>query len=132
MFVKNKIIGFIGNTRLPYFNIKTRKNEVKARPILVIGTEKGTLPCDLTCLPISKVSLEKYKDELFDYELDKEMVDNLKLRHKPSFIRTHKVFTVPSQDFAYFKRGSVNLKEDYPGLFEEIKERFNKFTETLF
>lgn len=132
MSEKNEIIGSIGNTRLPYYNVRTRKNEVKARPVLVIGAEKRNLPCDLTCLPISKVSLEKNRDELFDHELDDEMVNNLNLRHKPSYIRTHKVFTASSQDFAYFKNGSVNIQKDYPGLFKEVKEKFNEFTERLF
>ena len=124
------LIGKVVISRYPYYNSKTGKNSFKARPMLVIGTEKDTFPCDLITLPLSSVTIKQNLHSTFDIRLDDEECSMLNLDCMPSFVRVHKQTVVHSKDV------SSNIVADLKGLLPQkymfIKEVHNSFIEELF
>lgn len=97
--------------------------------MLAIGVEKDTFPCNVTMLPISKISHSKNIHSLYDRKLEKEC-KQLNLNIVPSYIRVHKVGTVHSNDIN--NKEISDLKEILPELYDEISELFKTFTDNLF
>ncbi len=97
--------------------------------MLAIGVEKDSLPCDVTMLPISKISYRENIHADYDKKLDRECKE-LNLTVTPSYIRVHKVTTVYSKDIHSIEVS--DLKERFPELYNEIKELFKSFSDTLF
>lgn len=127
----SRLIGRYCFSTFAYFNPKTTKYEYKKRPILVIGVEKEFLPCDITVLPISKISNVHNIDDTYDYKLTRKDFPKCSLGYDPSYVRTHKITTIHSKDL------SVNgiecqFDEEYPSEYEGIKKLVKQFTETLF
>nr|WP_241864546.1 type II toxin-antitoxin system PemK/MazF family toxin [Staphylococcus massiliensis] len=123
-------IGIIAITRLPYYNIKDKKIAYKARPVLIIGAELKTLPCDFTVLPLSSIS-DKSKISLeFDYEISSKDCRKYNLKNNLSFIRTHKPTTINSRDV--HNKVICNLRLlDYQ-TYLIIEQKYHKFSKTLF
>ncbi|MCJ8008885.1 hypothetical protein ACFFF5_10145 [Lederbergia wuyishanensis] len=125
------LIGKIYKSRFSYFDPRTRGYKFKRRPLLIVGAEKETLPCDLTVLPISKISVSSNIHDAFDIKLTKQDHENLNLTHDPSYVRTHKMTTIYSLDLIH--NGEISsLKDLYPKVYEEIKEKFEGFAISLF
>jgi len=125
------LIGKIFKSRFKYFDSRQSKVLFKIRPVLIIGVEREKTPCDLTVLPISKVSLKVNLNEDYDYEITKSQHEKLSLDQDPSYIRTHKVTTIHSQDLPH--NGLISsLKDSYPEDYELIKKKFEEFSQGLF
>ena len=73
----SRLIGHIYSSKFQFYNIKTHQVEFKNRPVLIIGIEKDTGPCDLTVLPLSSVS----KKENLLPKYDVEIIYNSYRRH---------------------------------------------------
>lgn len=123
-------IGCITISRLPFYDIKTNTTKYKARPVLVIGIESNTFPCDFVILPISTITHNVYRHSKFDYELDQHICRTMNLKIYPSYIRVHKQSTSHSsninQNIVY------NLAIDQSDLYQIIKSLHQEFTESLF
>lgn len=125
------LIGKIYKSRFSYYDPRSRSYKFKRRPLLIVGAEKEILPCDLTVLPISKISVDSNLHEEFDVKLTEQEHENLKLNHDPSYVRTHKITTIYSLDLVH--NGEISsLKDLYPKVYEEIKEKFESFPVSLF
>lgn len=125
------LIGKACNSRFQYFNVRTGRMEFKLRPVLIIGAERSILPCDLTVLPISKVSNPINLDSNYDYPLESEEHKSLNLKYYPSYIRTHKVSTINSRDLN-FDTLNASIKDDFPENYATIKSKFEEFSRNLF
>lgn len=123
-------IGKIVISRFPYFDVKTKSQKFKGRPMLVIGIEKEIFPCDFNVLPISKVSKQKHVSEDYDVALNNSQCEALSLNHSPSYVRVHKQSIVNSRDV---QSGSISdLKNTLPEVYDEIKNKHILFNEDLF
>lgn len=127
----SRLIGRACNSRFQYFNVKTGKLDFKLRPVLIIGAERDILPCDLTVLPISKVSNPINLDPKYDYALTLPDHQSLRLKYYPSYVRTHKVSTISSRDLN-FNSLDCSIKNDFPTDYQNIKDNFNDHAENLF
>lgn len=126
-----KLIGRMCDSRFKYFDPKSRRYKFKLRPILIIGAEKELLPCDLTVLPVSKVSNVNNRDENYDYPLTKKKHSNLNLKYDPSYVRTHKVSTIHSKDLS-FEYTDCSLADLYQEDYENIEKTYRTFSDNLF
>lgn len=97
--------------------------------MLAIGVERDMFPCDVTMLPISKISYSNNIHPLYDRKLENEC-GRLNLNVVPSYIRVHKVATVHSSNIN--ARAISDLKEVLPELYNELSELYKTFTEALF
>ncbi|MBM6628530.1 hypothetical protein JTF04_02460 [Mammaliicoccus vitulinus] len=123
-------IGKITNTKFPYYDIKSQSVRFKARPVMIVGCEYDSFPCDFTILPVSKIQDESRRNQKYDHELNEEKCRLLNLKCIPSFIRCHKIGTVSSYDV---DRNIISdIKVAYPILFDEIHQKYNDFNSTLF
>lgn len=124
------LIGKIAIGALPYYDLRTKQTKFKKRPMLIIGVEKDLLPCDLTYLPLSSISIRKNVSDKFDVMLKEEVHAHLNLNIYPSYIRTHK------QGVIYSKKLSNNficdLLEKDIDLFERIKLVHQSHHKTLY
>lgn len=127
----SSLIGKICSVRFQFFDSKAGRLRFKLRPALIIGVERDILPCDLTILPISKISHQHNIHPDFDHPLTHSDHNALGLRDDPSYVRTHKISTAHSKDLSF---DSVNssLVELYPEDYETIKGKHEKFSSTLF
>lgn len=126
----NDLVGKIYYTRFPYYDVKNKKQSYKARPVLIVGAEKDSLPCDFTVLPISKISNSNYIHDVFDYKLENEKIQTLGLKFDPSYIRIHKQSYTSSIDVQ--KNPISSLRELYPEIYEGVKDLSKQFHDTLF
>lgn len=126
-----ELIGRLCDSRFRYYDLKEEKYKFKLRPILIIGIEKEKLPCDLTVLPVSKISKKKNRDERYDFPLTKEQYSELNLKYNPSFVRTHKITTIYSNDLS-FEYTDYPFSELYPEEYAKIKEINREFFDALF
>lgn len=117
-------------SRIPFYDNRSGKMKVKQRPILVIGVEKDSFPCDFNVLPVSTISNYHHRDVQFDYEIGKEKCDQMSLKWSPSFIRVHKQSTCYSRDVD--RRYFCDLSKDHSDLYREIVDLHQQFNETLF
>lgn len=123
-------IGRLVVARLHFYDSKMQRMNVKARPVLVIGVESNSFPCDLTVLPVSKISHSQNIHDVYDVPLLAEDCVLLKLTHTPSYVRTHKQSYVHSTDI----RATIisNLKDLLPEKYEEIQLKHQLFHAALF
>ena len=124
------LIGKVVISRYPYYNSEKGEINFKARPMLVIGREKYTFPCDLITLPLSRVTIKQNLHSTFDIRLDDKECNTLNLNSMTSFVRVHKQTVVHSKDV------SSNVVADLKGLLPQkymfIKEAHNSFIKELF
>lgn len=126
-----ELIGKIYKSRFQYFDNISSSVKFKRRPVLIIGVEKETLPCDITILPISKISVQHNIDGEYDYKVTKQNHENLNLDYDPSYIRTHKISTIYSRDLV--DQGEISsMKDAYADDYQSIKEKVEKFASELF
>ena len=125
------LIGRLCDSRFPYFDPKSGTHKFKLRPVLVIGVERDFLPCDLTVLPVSKISKPENIDNDYDYQLTAKNHGKLKLKFDPSFVRTHKISTAHSKDLS-FQHTDYSIRDLYEEDYQIIKEKFQKFSTELF
>lgn len=124
-------INCITFSRFPYFDTKTNKNSYKARPILIIGCEKERFPCDVNILPVSTISSGRHIHEDYDKLIPDDVLGNLKMLSKKSYIRVHKQSTVNSMDIANDVT-PINLKEISSEFYDEIMNSHSSFVNGLF
>lgn len=129
--ISSSLIGKYQFSNYSYYNVRTGRMEFKYRPMLIIGAERPTLPCDLTVLPVSKISHSRHIHAEFDYKLSKAEFEKCNLTYDPSYIRTHKIATISSSDLSTNKP-SVDFAREYPEKYEEIAELYQKFSNKLF
>lgn len=127
----SSLIGKICSVRFQFFDAKAGKLKFKLRPALIVGVEREILPCDLTILPISKVSHQHNVHPEFDHPLTHNDHKALGLRDDPSYVRTHKIATVHSKDLS-FDNVNSSLLELYPEDYDVIKIKHERFSSTLF
>jgi uncharacterized protein YifN (PemK superfamily) len=104
--------------------------DVKVRPFLLVKSECEELPCDFTALPISKVSNKHNLDSYYDIEINNIDYPTLSLNESISYIRTHKIQTVHSNDIN--KKICDDIRDEYPDLVLSIKQRLNDFVSGIF
>ena len=125
-----KYIGKIVNSRFPYYSVKTGCNAFKLRPVLIIGAEKETLPCDFNVLPVSTIKDRTKINPFFDYCLDYVKCSALGLRSCPSFIRVNKQSCIHSSDI------KADIIADFLSVchedYEKVKRLHAQFTNNLF
>lgn len=123
-------IGKITYSRIPYYNARANEMKMKSRPVLIIGAEKETFPCDFNVLPVSRITNEDNVNELYDFKIDKNQCQAMNLKKWPSFIRVHKQSTCYSTDID--RRVCCDMSKDHKDLYNEIVDLFAKYNETLF
>ena len=130
MLKSSDYIGKIVIARFPYYDKKIDKVKFKARPILIIGCEFETIPCDFNVLPISKISDTSKINELSDVKLNEAECNILRLKHIPCYVRTHKQCIVNSRDVH-----SVivsDLKNELKNIYKKIESLNKKYNNELF
>lgn len=123
-------IGKIVKGRFPFFDVKTNRQRYKSRPLLVIGAEYDTVPCDFNVLPVSTISRAEHINKEYDLKLEDEQCDSLSLDRKPSYIRTHKQSTINSRDVS--ADIISDLKIVAPDLYLEVGKIHKEFNDSLF
>lgn len=126
----SELIGKICNSRFAYYNPHINDYSYKLRPVLIIGVEKEKMPCDITVLPVSKVSRQENIHEIYDYPLTKEEHSLLNLKYNPSFVRIHKITTIHTKDLSFQTNHQLDIL--YPEVYEEIREKLHDFSDGLF
>ncbi|WP_312025140.1 type II toxin-antitoxin system PemK/MazF family toxin [Listeria booriae] len=122
-------VGEIRTARFPYYDRKENKMKFKGRPVLVIGIEKDSLPCDMTVLPISRITTAKNINSNYDICVTKNDYPNTNLTADTSYIRTHKGSTVHSNEIGVTAVGS--LKSSYPDLFNQCVNKYKEHAQSL-
>lgn len=122
--------GCIYSVTFRYYDNKTNKMDIKVRPFLLLKAEKEEIPCDFSALPISKVTNKQNLSSRYDIEISNSNYVSLGLKEPISYIRTHKIQTVHSNDFK--NRICDDLRVLYPKLADQIKELINEYVEDIF
>lgn len=123
-------IGKITTSRIPFYDNKSGEMKMKKRPVLIIGAEKNTFPCDFNVLPVSTITHKEHRNSLFDYEIEKTQCEIMNLKKSPSFIRIHKQSTCHSMNVD--KRYYCDVLYDHNDIYIKIIDLHNKYNETLF
>jgi len=128
----NDLIGQIRYSKFKYYDLATNSMKFKSRPVLIIGTEKETGPCDLTVLPISSITKKENLIEGYDVEIKRSEFPKTGLspKYSSSYCRTSKISTVSSYDLS--ASASCQLNIAYPDLYNVIKHAYSNYQETLF
>lgn len=128
----NDLIGQIRYSKFKYYDLATNSMKFKSRPVLIIGTEKESGPCDLTVLPISSITRKENFIDGYDIEIKLSEFPNTGLspKYSSSYCRTSKISTVSSFDLS--ANTSCQLNTTYPNLYNDIKTAYSSYQETLF
>lgn len=118
------MIGWVCYSTTPYYDVVTRRNSFKQRPVLVIG---GLLNNDYTVLPISTISKRENRHPFYDVEVDPIYYPRLRL-NKVSFVRTHKQTVIHR---AAIIHQISDLKNEYPELYGDILEKLSEYNKIL-
>lgn len=124
------MIGDIRTSKFPYYDKGTDSIRYKARPCLIVGTEKEQGSSDITMIPISTIGLKQNIHAEYDIEAKKKIYPNLNLDADCSYIRTHKVSTVHSTTIG--KTPICSMKQTYPTLYALASDKHKEFTTSLF
>ena len=114
------MIGKIYWSVFPYFDMKTRQNRFKKRPVLIIA---GPHNNDYTVLPVSSVSIRSNLHPKFDIILDPVAYPELRLS-KTCYLRTHKQTIVHQAELTNL---IGDLKHDYPDTYLKALELLEEF-----
>lgn len=123
------LVGKICDSTYAYFDKREQKYKYKLRPVLVVGIEKDQLPCDITVLPVSKISRVENLNEEYDYPLTNGNHGLLRLKNDPSYVRVHKISTIHSKDLSFKTDHQLNIL--YPEAYASIKRKLNDFAAKL-
>lgn len=119
------MIGKIYSSTTPYYDLKSKTNKFKKRPVLVIGNADKK---DLTVLPISTVTKKENLHKNYDIEITPSEYPKLNLK-KTSYIRTHKQTVV---HISSIKEPEISdLKSEYPDLFLSVLEKLEDFNNSI-
>ena len=125
-------INCITLSRYPYFDVKSQKRKFKVRPVLIIGFEKDTFPCDINVLPVSSIRLSEHRHNEYDKQIPDDILNQLDtVLTKTSYIRIHKQSVVSSNDVVN-NVDPVNLKDISQEFYYEIIKAHKKFYNELF
>lgn len=114
------MIGKICIAIFPFYDIKSKKNLYKQRPVLIIGEAINN---DYTILPVSTITKKENIDIYYDIAIDPKKYPKLNL-DKYSYIRTHKQ-TVIYKDMI---KGEISdLKEEYLEIYSDILNKLKEF-----
>lgn len=122
--IMNSQIGKIYNVIVPYYERKTNRTLVKARPCMILAEPQGN-DKEYVILPISSSLNKTYYDERFDILLCKEEYPKLELM-KDSYLRTHKQTTAYEANID-FKHCLGDLKNEYPDMFSIILDKVKEY-----
>lgn len=119
------MIGWICTSVTPYFDVKTKSQALKKRPVLVIGKADSE---DYNVLPISRVTNSVYLSKVYDIMVDPAEFPCAGLT-QVSYVRTHKQI--------YVNRYAItdkicDLKTTYPDLYLKIAVKLEEYNKTLF
>lgn len=106
-----------------YYNVVTRRQSFKQRPVLIIGEADST---DYVALPISRVTNQSNLDQTFDFPMDIQSF-SLKLTAK-SYIRAHKQFIVSKPEIT---KTICDFKKEYPDSFIEVLSLVETFQKDM-
>lgn len=123
-------VGKIVKVKFSYYNNKTGRMDVKARPFLVIRNEADSFPCDFNGLPVSSVSYTHNLDHHYDLKIALCAYPDTNLTRPVSYIRIHKIQTFHSSEVDRLPISS--LKDAYPDLYAEITALFDQFCKSCF
>ena len=119
------LIGEIRVSTIPFYDIKTKCNSFKTRPVLIIGEADSG---DYNVLPVSRVTKKQYLDA--DYDIPIKLADYPLLNLKAdSFVRVHKQTTVNSVSIT---AGISDMKSCYPILFQSIMDKLKEYNDKLY
>jgi uncharacterized protein YifN (PemK superfamily) len=107
----------------PFYDITTRTNGFKKRPVLVLAAADSG---DFNVLPISRVTNSRNLDPSYDIQVDPLIYPNLKLTAK-SYVRTHKQTVVNKSSLNEIS----NMKNEYPELYTEILDKLEEYNNNL-
>lgn len=116
------MIGKVWTSLTKCYDVRDRRNKVKARPVLIISELRNN---DYTVLPVSSVTKKENLDNDFDVEISPAKYPLLNINHI-SYVRTHKQLTV---HMASLGKEISDLKKEYPDLFLDImskREQWNR------
>lgn len=118
------MIGWICTSVTPFYDIKTKKQSFKQRPVLVIGQADSH---DFAVLPISRVTNRQYLHAIYDVPVDPAAFPSSGL-NQLSYVRAHKQMYVNRHALT----GQVcDLKSVYPDLYLDIVIKFEDFQRKL-
>lgn len=103
-----------------YFDVRSNKIKVKARPVLIIGYEpnySSVFQVDYELLPISRIS-NSIPDPTYDYPIEGQLVAEFGLTSK-SYIRTHKTTWNHVRNIT-IDQPIYDMRTNRPQLYNEI------------
>lgn len=117
--------GWICTSVTPYFDVKTKTQGLKSRPVLVIGQADSE---DYAVLPISRVTNRAHLSDVYDIKIDPAIFPGSGLA-QVSYVRTHKQIFVNNHAIT----GKIcNLKGTYPDLYLKIAVKLEEYNKVLF
>lgn len=119
------LIGEIRVSTIPFYDIKTKRNSFKNRPVLIIGEADSG---DYTVLPVSRVTKKQYLDANYDIPIKLAEYPLLSLK-SDSFVRVHKQTMVNSVSIT---AEISDMKSCYPILFQSIMDKLKEFNDKLY
>lgn len=117
-------VGKIYPSVLQFYDVKTKSQRNKSRPVLIIAEPIGK-DTEYTVLPVSTLLNRRFYDPRYDVQIKVENFDKLRLT-KECFIRSHKQTTVYKANID-FNKLIGDLKNDYPDCFYDILDKLEKF-----
>lgn len=115
-------IGEIRKTYLPFFDVSTNKMAMKTRPALIIAKADNT---DYVVLPISRITRQEYRNQVYDLEIDPTKYPCLNL-NSVSFVRTHKQTIVHGSEIGDLIGTIAGNYDDLYLSILELQEQFSK------
>lgn len=113
-------LGKIVKSLEKFYDVNTRRIQVKSRPSLIIGFEPNytsILDIDFELLPISSLQ-NQTPDPIYDVLIDAPLFSQLGLTHK-SYIRTHKIAWNHVKHIV-LNQPIGDIKSDFPRLYNHI------------
>ena len=116
--------GWICTSVTPFFDVKTKTQGFKSRPVLVIGQADSE---DYAVLPISRVTNSAHLSNVYDIKIDPAIFPCSGLT-QVSYVRTHKQIFVNNHAIT----GKIcDLKTTYPDLYLEIAVKLEEYNKVL-
>jgi len=81
MLSPSDYVGQLVKVKFTYFNNQTKKMDVKARPFLIIKSEKDSFPCDFNGLPVSSISYAQNVNCDFDVQIEVDRLPIASIRN---------------------------------------------------
>lgn len=120
------MIGTVCISAFKYYDSAKHRMAFKGRPVLVIGQADNS---DYVVLPISRVTKRENLDAHYDYEMKPQTYAGSALQLSAvSYVRTHKQSVLNEAEIT---KQVMNLKQDFPEVYEEIIDLVEEFQKNL-